>query len=217
MHRFEADGNLHKRPFPNCPPICPAGVSTPAAHIRVGASRQHEASRRFPPSRGQGPQGIFGPRPKPSPPLRDNSSRARMRDRAAGCFFLPPCEQGGPVYFDQGCVAAENPRNHRVPRQPPFLSGPLALLSRFRNGTLCGIKTPGTMSRTASRTHRHVSGEGPASSSGTNCRMALSLAPPHGSVGRCRKGQVYKPESWEERRRGPSASPSPGIAVTGNE
>jgi hypothetical protein len=73
----------------------------------------------------------------------------------------------------------------------------------------CAIKTPGTMSRTASRTHRHVSGEGPVSSSGTNCRMALSLPPLHGSVGRCRKGQVYRAESCEERRRGPSAPPSP--------
>jgi hypothetical protein len=79
----------------------------------------------------------------------------------------------------------------------------------------CAIKTPGTMSRTASRTHRHVSGEGPVSSSGTTagwlclCPRCMALSAVAEKVkcigpkaGRSAAGGLQlRPPPWDRRDR----------------
>ena len=143
-----------------------------SARARITATRGHSALSSF---EKAGPAGYFWPSSK-ALLFETTVSKARMRDGPAGYFFPMPCEQGRPVYFDQGCVAAETPRNHRVPpgNRRSSLVHLLSCLG-FETGHRA-IKTPGTMSRTASRTHHHVSGEGPVSSSGTTAGW-LCLCP----------------------------------------
>ena len=55
---LESDGNLHKRPFPNCP-LLRRSRRFDASSSYPHASRQHEGIPHLPPWRSQGPKGII--------------------------------------------------------------------------------------------------------------------------------------------------------------
>jgi hypothetical protein len=128
-----------------------------------------------------------------------------------------PClleQMDGPVCLVQGCVVGEHPLAHSTPRPPPLSPSHPPTLGAFftvyvpkRGGV--ASRRPGALAENGKPTHLfHVSGEGPASSSGTTagrlrlCFRCMALSAVAENV------RSIGPKAGERRERHSAPDPS---------